>query len=326
MKLSVDTKQKQTGYYDHFDKIIENEMLLAQLNDELQVTHDLLNNLTSIVKNETILQYDHIIPEVVMPNNMKGINKQKFEVYVEEELLKKLKRILRKVAHFIFGGSVDSIEYMKNELSYLERIKKSLQAYHKMFTTEEVDLDKLGFLKKRVVVWSYAITEEKTTSIKSLFNHLDLILHKDNAIKKEDFDIKKLNECLIKLGYNFNREKKKVEVDEKNTFSIEKGIVEDLKWDYSKVRGQISFLLQIFENRKVLDKLIDKLEEIKSSSKNIDNKLDSINDNADAEKVKVQIYDLKDELIFLESVKKVIVKHLHTLSHQLFILIKNLIK
>lgn len=326
MKLSIEAKKDKTDYSDHFDKIIENELLLEQANEELQNVHRLLNDLSSLVKDETILRYEHIIPDIIMPNNMKGVNKQKFEVYVEHELLEKVKKILRKVSHFIFGSSVDSIDYLKNELSYLERIKKSLQSYHKMFTTEENRFEKISFLKKRVAVWNYKVTEEKTQNIKSLLNQLDLILQKDNAIKKEDFDIKKLNGSLIKLGYTFNRDKKKIEIDKDNTFAIEKSIVEDLKWDYSKVKSQLTFLLNIFESRKVFDRLIEKLEEIKSSSKDVNNKLDSIKDNDDAEKVKAQVYDLKDEIIFLGSVKKVIMKHLHTLSHQIFILIKNMMK
>lgn len=326
MKLSIGAKKEKIDYTDHFDKIIENELLLSQANEELKNVHNILDNLSVWVKDGSILHYEHILPDIVMPNSMVGIDKSKFKIYVEHELLEKVKKILRKVAHFIFGSSIDSIDYLKDELSYLERIKKSLQMYHKMFTNEENRFDKYSILKKKVLVWSHKITEEKTQNIKLLMNLLETILQKDKAIKKEDFDIKKFNDILLHLGYTYNRDKKKVEVDEKHTFPIEKMIVEDLKWDYSKIKNQVSFLLTVFESRKVFDKLIDKLEDIKTSSKNVDNALDSIKDNETAEKVQDQVYDLRDEIIFLGSVKKVIMKHLHTLSHQLFILIKNMMK
>ena len=109
-------------------------------------------------------------------------------------------------------------------------------------------------------------------------------------------------------------------------FEIEKQVVEDLKWNYDKVKDQTTFLISIFESRKVFDKLIDKMEEIKSQSKKMDNQLNSINDKDKMDETKNKVYDIKDEVVFIESIKKVIFKHLHTLSHQCFILIKNMMK
>lgn len=325
MLLSIPEK-KMLSNEVLFDKITENEQLLYQANLELREVTDLLNNLEDVIKNDLIGSYEHLLPETIIPSSMKGISKKNFQIYVEDELIEKVKKILRKVVHFIFGSVTDSIDYMKSEVDYLERIKKSLQTYHRMFTNSEDSFHKTDFLKKSLAIWDYNVTDQKTRAIKDLINMFEQILQKDNSIKKEDFDLKKFNDTLVKLGYTFDRDNKKASADESQTFSIDKQVVEDMHWTYGKVKDQLTFLLSIFESRKVFDKLLDKLEQIKKQSQNTNTQLNSINDKDKIESAKTKVYDLKDEVIFIESVRKIIMKHLHALSHQLFILIKNMQK
>lgn len=309
------------------NKIEENESFLLEAGKEYNDLRNTLDHLKDLVENEKIVSLESLLPDIVIPSNMSGIDKGKYAYFVESEIIDKIKKVLRKILHFIFGGISDSIEALKDEADYLEQIRKKLTFYKKDIVTNEGKIDKVQFLKKTVAVWSYDETSKKTSAIRNIISQFELILQKNNAINKNDFDWKKVNDNLSDLGYLFDKEKATITLDESKAKVLEKDTVEDLKWNYNKIEDQLNELVHILGSRKVFDLLASKLNDIKNKSKKSESKVESIKDDDENSKnIQEEVTEIKEEFVIIESMKKIIFKYLHTLSHQLFILLKNLYK
>lgn len=300
---------------------IEGEKLSLQLKELSLLNQNLKKGLNDTFIREFFLfssvAKNNVLP---IPKSFKGVDVEKYSIYLEGEVWDKIKLTIRKILHFFFGMKKATQEYLEKEIDKNDKMRKELSRLKKRMDEHTAHVKKEDLVTKIISAWSYDNLTNRLTALRNIYDTVEKPSFKNVEIKKGDLDIDNhFLKYLEVLNVTYDKDKKVLVGMDKDENLIEKSSLSDLDWDFDKIKVALNDTLRLYERKKVFDNLVDKLESLHKVAKKVESQLNS---NTDPNNLKSSAEELHNEIRFINRLKDVIFGYNHRIILQIFILCK----